>query len=225
MLSAIVVKFSRQRADTAVEKVERRIRKRPPTEFFVRKGQELADRWALLDAACPDVSPEPRLFQGDARDLRNVLGPGLAADFMLTSPPYGGTYDYVDHHARRYAWLGIDPRPMKTREIGARRNVSEEEGGKERWDNELGHALSSIVEVNRPGSLLVLLMGDGESKGERIDADAQIERLAPDAGLEPVAIASSPRPGDRGEHLMALGVNAPPAPAQPAGRRSKNSHL
>jgi len=206
VLSSIVVKFSRQRADTAVEKVERRIRKGLPTEFFVRKGQELADRWAALDRACPDVSPEPRLFQGDARDLRNVVGPGLYADFVLTSPPYGGTYDYVDHHARRYAWLGIDPRSMQSREIGARRNVSDTEGGAERWDAELGYALASIVEITRPGALVVLLMGDGESKGERIDADAQIERLAPEVGLEPVAIASSPRAGDRREHLMALRV-------------------
>jgi len=209
VLSSIVVKFSRQRADTAVEKVERRIRKGLPTEFFVRKGQELADRWAALDRACPDVSPEPRLFQGDARDLRNVVGPGLYADFVLTSPPYGGTYDYVDHHARRYAWLGIDPRSMQSREIGARRNVSDTEGGAERWDAELGYALASIVEITRPGALVVLLMGDGESKGERIDADAQIERLAPEVGLEPVAIASSPRAGDRREHLMALRVSSP----------------
>ncbi len=218
VLSAIVVKFSRQRADTAEERVERRIRKGLPTEFFVRKGRELSQRWAWLDAACPSTSPEPRLAFSDARALRGALGPGFAADLVLTSPPYGGTYDYVDHHARRYAWLGIDPRRLRAQEIGARRRVSDDAHGAARWDEELGEALASVASVTRPGALVVLLMGDGEAQGERLDADAQVARLAPAAGLEPLALASSPRAGGRREHLMALRVVGRATPRRPTQR-------
>jgi len=212
VLSAIVVKFSRQRADTAEERVERRIRKGLPTEFFVRKGRELAERWAWLDDACPARAPAPRLALADARVLRRALGPDFEADLVLSSPPYGGTYDYVDHHARRYAWLGIDARALAVHELGARRNVSAEAQGAARWDEELADALASIAAVTRPGALVVLLMGDGEAQGERLAADAQVARLAPDAGLEPLALASQPRAGGRREHLMALRVKGATRP-------------
>lgn len=218
VLSAIVVKFSRQRADTAEERVERRIRKGLPTEFFVRKGRELAERWAWLDDACPARSPEPHLELSDARVLRRALGPDFAADLVLSSPPYGGTYDYVDHHARRYAWLGIDARALAVHELGARRNVSSEAQGAARWDEELADALASIAAVTRPGALVVLLMGDGEAQGERLAADAQVARLAPEADLEPLALASQPRAGGRREHLMALRVRGRATPRRPTRR-------
>jgi hypothetical protein len=218
VLSAIVVKFSRQRADTAEERVERRIRKGLPTEFFVRKGRELVERWAWLDDACPARSPEPRLELSDARALPRTLGREFAADLVLTSPPYGGTYDYVDHHARRYAWLGIDPRGIAANEIGARRNVSDDAQGAGRWDAELGDALASIAAVTRPGALVVLLMGDGEAQGELLAADEQVARLAPDVGLEPLALASQPRAGGRREHLMALRVRGRATPRRPTRR-------
>jgi hypothetical protein len=218
VLSAIVVKFSRQRADTAEERVERRIRKGLPTEFFVRKGRELAERWAWLDDACPPRSPAPRLLLSDARALPRTLGPDFAADLVLTSPPYGGTYDYVDHHARRYAWLGIDPRGLAAHEIGARRRVSDDAHGAARWDAELSDALASIAAVTRPDALVVLLMGDGEARGELIAADTQIAQLAPEAGLEPLALASQPRAGGRREHLMALRVRGRATPRRPTRR-------
>ena len=41
---------------------------------------------------------------------------------MITSPPYLGIYDYAAHHARRYAWLGIDPGPIERGEMAARRH-------------------------------------------------------------------------------------------------------
>ena len=45
-----------------------------------------------------------------------------SVDRIVTSPPYLGTYDYVDHHVRRYPWLGIDPTPIERGEMAARRH-------------------------------------------------------------------------------------------------------
>lgn len=230
VLSAIVVKFSRQRADTSPEQAPRRIRKGLPTEFFLRKGRELCARWEALDAACPPRAPRPRLRLGDARALPAVLrGDGRTrppatapplAGLVLTSPPYGGTYDYVDHHALRYPWLGIDPGPLREGEIGARRNVAGEADGAARWDAELGALLASIAEVTRPGALVVVLLGDGRARGRPIDGAEQLARLAPEAGLLPLAVASLTRPAwdggpPRREHLAALEV----------GRRARDARV
>ncbi|MBK8411566.1 MAG: methyltransferase domain-containing protein [Sandaracinaceae bacterium] len=121
LFSAIVVKFSIQRAETTERVAERRIRKGLPTEFFVRRGMEWLDRWVELEAQITERAPAevfaPRLVQGDARKLRDHVG-AAPVDLVLSSPPYGGTYDYVHHHVRRYPWLGIDPTQLERNELG-----------------------------------------------------------------------------------------------------------
>ncbi|KIG18816.1 putative modification methylase [Enhygromyxa salina] len=212
VFSAIVVKFSRQRSETAARTTDKRLRKGLVTEFFVRKGEELAAAWAELSAAIPRPHHLPRFVLSDARRLPRTLAGEYRCDLVLTSPPYGGTYDYLHHHARRHAWLGISPKKLREKEIGARRYLSRGNGGagsRARWDDEMTAVLGSIAELLRPDAVAVLLVGDAELGGERIAADSQLERLAPAAELEFLAAASQPRPDWRGgpprrEHLVAL---------------------
>ncbi|MGD8858827.1 MAG: DNA methyltransferase [Myxococcales bacterium] len=209
VFSALLVKFSRQRGDTSAQLVDKRIRKGLVSEFFLRKAGELAERWAALTEATPRPPPPVTLREGDARELREALGSRARFDLILTSPPYGGTYDYHDHHARRYPWLGIDPRRFEQREVGARRHLSQAAGAHARWDRELGGCLSSMAAVSKRDAYLVLLLGDAELDGRRVDAAEQVERLAPRAGLELRAAVSQPRRDARGgprrrEHLLLL---------------------
>lgn len=214
VFSAIVVKFSKQRADTAARESDKRIRKGLPTEFFMRKGVELADRWAALDEALPERWHAPRFVLSDARVLPHTLAGEFRCDLILSSPPYGGTYDYVTHHARRHAWLGIQNKALREREIGARRHLSPDrphkgESALARWDRELLAVLVSLRELMRPDAAMVLLIGDAELGRERVPADRQLERLAGAAELDVVAIASQMRTDWRGgvprrEHLVAL---------------------
>lgn len=215
VFSAIVVKFSRQRSETARRREDKRIRKGLVTEFFVRKGEELVERWAALEAALPKPWHEPRFVLSDARRLPHTLSGEYRCDLVLCSPPYGGTYDYLHHHARRHAWLGLNPKQLREREIGARRNLSSEspnspKQARARWDSELGETLKSLRTLLRPEGVAVLLVGDAELGDARVAADEQIEALAGDAELEFLAAASQPRPDWRGgapraEHLIALG--------------------
>jgi hypothetical protein len=69
--------------------------------------------------------------------------------------------------------------------------------------------LQSISTLLQPDGVAVLLVGDAEIGGDRVPADVQLERLAPEAELEFLAAASQPRPDwrrgpDRREHLVAL---------------------
>lgn len=205
LLSAIVVKFSRQRADTAEREAPKRIRKGLATEFFVRRGRELAERWAALREAAPKQAKRPKLFEDDARALARIVPQRVRARLIVTSPPYGGTYDYVQHHARRYAWLGLDPRRLERDEIGARRNLDAEDAVA-RWDRELGDALRAMARVTQRGAPIVLLIGDARIGRRTIDAKDQVRALATDLGLRAVAAASQARRHDRQEHLLWLSV-------------------
>lgn len=215
VFSAIVVKFSRQRAETATRESQKRVRKGLVTEFFVRKAEELAAAWAELSGELARRSQPhhaPRFVLSDVRTLPETLAGEYRCDLVLTSPPYGGTYDYVHHHARRHAWLGINPKQLRSKEIGARRHLSRARvpgHAKQRWDDEVVDALRGIATLLRPEALAVLLVGDAEIAGDRVPADVQLERLASAAELEVVAVASQTRPDwrrgpDRREHLVAL---------------------
>jgi SAM-dependent methyltransferase len=215
LLSAIVVKFSRQRAETTERAVQKRIGKKVVTGFFARKLEELLRRWAELAAVAPEGGPTPRLCEGDARRLGELLG-RWRFDLVLGSPPYGGTYDYAEHHARRYAWLGLSPRALQQGELGARRNYAASQGHEAvaRWEREVEALLRSIAGMLSPRGRVVLLVGDAEVGGRRIAADRQLEVLGDRAGLEVVASASQRRPdweggAPRREHLVALDPRTP----------------
>jgi hypothetical protein len=216
VFSAIVVKFSRQRADTSEEVVEKNLRKGLPTEFFLKKAEELSRRWADLYEAAPRGAKTPRLVLADAREVKDLFKRRALADLVLTSPPYGGTYDYVDHQARRYAWLGLDRRPFERREIGARRNLDADEGP-ERWDREMLGVMRGLQASIARGGLVVFLAGDAQIGRERVAADEQLDRLAEEVGLSFVAAASVARADFTGgpkrrEHLVAFEKRAERSP-------------
>jgi hypothetical protein len=201
VFSSLVVKFSRQRSDTSEEAVSKHLRKGLVSEFFERKAEELADRLREFERVAK--GPPVKVREGDARRLRDLID--APVDLVVTSPPYGNTYDYVSHHARRFAWLGIDAQNLAAGEIGARRRST----SSDRFARELGFALKSIAEVMRRDALLVMLMGDGEHDGELVPADELVADVAGELGLEPLAVATQARPDFRrgpvrGEHLMAL---------------------
>ena len=198
VFSSLLVKFSRRRADTSADTVDKRIRKGLPTEFFVRKGQELSLRWEALADTAPRDAHVPRLMQGDARELPYLLGERFAADLIVTSPPYGGTYDYAEQHALRNAWFGFDTQHFERAEIGARRALSQGTQGVARWDEQLLAALRAMRNVLTPAARALLWLGDAEVSGRRVPADEQIAALAPQAAFALEACASQPRVDARG---------------------------
>jgi DNA modification methylase len=209
VFSSMVVKFSRQRSDTDERLTQKRVRKGLVTEFFVRKSEELLRAWHELDDACPDKTRRPRIVKANAMRLGETLSGDFKADLILTSPPYGGTYDYAHHHRRRFAWLGYKQAAFESEEIGSRRRLAKAKKGVDRWDTELLAVLEQMRERLVPDGLALLLIGDGHVGGTRVPADRQLERLAPRVGLEFVGVASQSRPdfaggAPREEHLVAL---------------------
>lgn len=206
VFSSILTKVSRQRSDTSEREHERRIRKGLATELFVRKAEELAERWEEL-ATVAMGGPRPNVLVGDARELRRLAG-SSRFDLVLTSPPYGGTYDYADHHARRLAWLELDDSALRRAEMGSRRRGVHSDAA-ERWDQEVDAMLGALAGVLAEEGRIVLVMGDAILGQKRVAVPGQLERLAPPRGLVLAGVASQPRDDWRGrepreEHIVLL---------------------
>ena len=150
---------------------------------------------------------------GDARELPDLLGPRFEADLILTSPPYGGTYDYAQQHALRNAWFGLGSEEFERGEIGSRRSLSRGAGGLARWDEQLLAVLRAMRNVLAPGGRAILWIGDAEVAGRRVPSDEQVAALAPHAALTLEACAAQPRSDARGgreryERLLLLAPRA-----------------
>jgi len=217
VLSSILVKLSPKRGDTSDEPLEKRISAGYPARLFVRKTEELAERFAELVSLLPTRTDRPRPHDGgpsfprsrvlldDATSLAKIEDRSI--DAVITSPPYVATYDYLAHHELRMRWLGLDARRLERAELGARRRYEQLRPDQARaaWERELGALLRALSRVTRPGGSIVLLIADSASargprgepatalRADEIVADVA-RRHARELGLEPVARASQARP-------------------------------
>ncbi|MEZ4298470.1 MAG: DNA methyltransferase [Polyangiaceae bacterium] len=190
--SAILTKVSRRTSETSDTRAPRRLFAGYVAKLFAKKADDLAARLAEI---APQLKGAPGLWveEGDARVLEGV--DDGAVDLTVTSPPYAGIYDYVAHHEARLRWLGMDDRPFRRREIGARERFSDADPdeGREAWDDELGAVLRSLRRATKPGGHAVLLLADSVVGGSPIFADDAVYDLSHPCGFEPVAVASQER--------------------------------
>lgn len=208
VLSSIVVKVSRQRGDTTTRSVEKSIGKGNPSRLFARKAAELAMQMAAFSAAVPPGTPPPEVRLGDARKLAHVAA--ASVDVILTSPPYLGTYDYAEHHARRFGWLGLDARGFAAVEIGARRRQRDPARALADWQRDVDAFVAEFARVLKPGALAFVAIGDSAVGDRAIAGDAAVRAAAERARLVAVASAAQERESfyrragvsTRREHLL-----------------------
>ena len=194
MLSSILVKVSRKPGDTSDrDAAPKRLAAGFAIRLFDRKAGELARRLAAFRSSLPAHPPEVRVHQGDARKLLEV--PDQSVDLVLTSPPYAGTYDYVEHHRARLRWLDLPIEKMDA-EIGARRNLERLDHTKavERFSNEMCEVLKAMRRVLRDPGFAVIVIADSVVARQPVWADELVRDSARKAGLSWSATASQPRP-------------------------------
>jgi SAM-dependent methyltransferase len=205
VLSSILIKLSRRASDTKDEKVQRTLARGMAARLFARRAEELAQGLTALWKAAPARTPPAELHLGDARALPL---PDASVDVVATSPPYAGTYDYLDHQRLRMAFLQLPSGPLAKLEIGARRDPDVPA-----YARDLGKALREIARVLRPGGRAYVLIGDSLAGGRAVYADALVREVSP---LPVVAAAGAERPPwgaaeraafrrtPKREHLMCL---------------------
>ncbi|MDP2339758.1 MAG: hypothetical protein Q8O67_02280 [Deltaproteobacteria bacterium] len=205
VFSSILTKVSLRRGDTDVEgepREEKKIGRFFPSELFQEKAQQLIERQHGLWRRVGYAGPKPVFVVDDARRLPELV---KRTRLIVSSPPYGGTYDYAFHHAHRIAFLKLDDSALRAGELGARRNSADSTA----FDDDVSAMLRAMAAVLDADGLAILLLGDGHVGGRRVPADVQLSTLAAGAGLMVKASSSAPRRDwrggpDREEHLVAL---------------------
>ena len=200
VLSAILVKVSRRRGDTSeLDAAPKRIAAGYPAKLFVKKAIELAERLRAFRALAPEPWCTAHVMLDDATRLTRIRPASI--DAVISSPPYAATYDYLQHHAMRMRWLGLDTRGLDNGEMGARRAYRGMAAADARraWGEELMALLSALSRVMKPGAPLVLLVADSAVGSGRevkpLRADDMVPRAAHHQGdFEPIARASQARP-------------------------------
>lgn len=221
VLSSILTKMSRRESDTSGRDVERRLAAGYPARLFVKKTEELCARLAEIAAPLGERvgSKAPaRVMEGDARELAGV--PDGSVALAVTSPPYPGNYDYLEHHAARLRWLRMPPGRFDRAEIGARRHLDPlgAREGAARWRDEIHAVLQALRGKLEGGGAVVLLIADSVVASSPVYAVDLLRAVAPEAGLAVRAVASQARPHfhaatarafarrPRGEHAVLLVV-------------------
>jgi hypothetical protein len=213
LLSSVLVKVSLQRADSVLERAEKDVPPGAALHRYAYKSKELERCLAALAEAVPAGAARD-VAEDDATRLDTL--PAGRVDGVVTSPPYANTYDYADHHARRYAWLGLDDAAMRAGELGAARWFRDPAAGARRFAEELAAHCAALARVMRPGATALVVLGDGAARSLELRADVALAAAAATAGLTVRAAASQPRAAydeesrrafaraPRREHVIAL---------------------
>jgi SAM-dependent methyltransferase len=214
IFSSLIIKATQQRSELPAEGNERRIGRGLVSRWFVAKAEEVARLHAALweqTGARGPLPPPPLCIEGDARKLSpsQPLRDGKRAgggaksplwegsiDAVITSPPYLGTYDYADHHARRFAWLDLDPQLFRRSEMAARRHASEGGVGRLREQHQRDSIdwVSAMARLLKPGGRLYVLVGDSVVSHQPLRGDSPIRFAAEQSGLRFIARAAAERP-------------------------------
>lgn len=189
VFSAILIKVSQRQSDTSNQRTDE---VRPPgttATLYHKKAREFA---RMLEDLANRVSPgvRARVHREDAREHREDGEFGQ----VLTSPPYPGVYDYAPMQQLRYRWLGIDPGESMREELGSRRSFrADRAAATEAWRVDSMKWVKAAGRALVPGGRLVVVIGDGNVGGKRVDSLQPIDEGARANGLKFVARASVER--------------------------------
>lgn len=233
VVSSTLTKLAHSEGDTTRQKAPRRLPSGFAIQLFADKANELGERLNAYSARVPDRTPRAHVTHADARHLPFVEDESI--DLIVTSPPYPGVYDYLEHHVHRLRWLGLKESRLAESEIGAKREYRRlrlEEAAR-LWQNEIGHVLREMRRCLARDGRAVMIIADSVVDRQALYADEQILQAAEFAGMKVTALASQERPlflygaaeafgqHARREHVVVLRPG--PAPRRPKADADPNA--
>jgi hypothetical protein len=194
VISSMLTKLSHSEGDTTRRKAPRRLPGGFAIKLFLQKTEELAARLAAYRERIGDHCPRAYVGCSDARTLDDIESDSI--DLVVTSPPYPGVYDYLDHHLHRLKWLGLREGALRDHEIGARRKYRRlrlDEAART-WREEIGAALYEMRRTLAQDGRGVIVIADSVVDRTALRADEQVLAVAERAGIDITCIASQERP-------------------------------
>ena len=216
VLSSLLTKVSTRKSDSSEQRLERRLRSGFTIQLFQEKARELCRRLDRYQRLLPKDTHAPRLHHADARRLTMIESGSV--DLVVSSPPYPGVFDYLEHHRMRLSFVSLDAEQLDRGEIGARRKYSRLcfEDALARWYSELAPCLAEIARILRPNGHAALVLADTAVGGRALRADRLLTEWVARTPLRIVLCASQARPSfhhpsdrvfrehERAEHLLLL---------------------
>ena len=207
VFSSLIVKFSNKISETSEFTKPPSFPKGAVGKWMERKTQELLNNQLELAKRIPKTIPAV-LWNENILELE---GPEEnAIDCTITSPPFPGTYDYLELHELRMKWLDISSGPLSSGEI-TNRNYSPRQWKQvfrefmlklRRWTAEEGVCyllLGDWIENNKRVSGLKFTHKYSDSVGWKVAGSASVEREIFDSNLR-LAFGES----GKWEHLILL---------------------
>lgn len=194
VISSMLTKLSHSEGDTTRRHAPRRLPSGFAIQLFHQKAQELAERLSSYSARVAPKAPRAYVGLNDARQLTNIESDTI--DLIITSPPYPGVYDYLDHHMHRIKWLGLRPTRLAEDEIGARRKYKQMrlDEAAQQWREEIGPTLYELRRTLADDGRGVMVVADSVVDRRPLHADEQMQLVAESAGIDITCIASQERP-------------------------------
>lgn len=157
-LSAIVTRVSYQARESQPgrRRLTMTLPRKRTLRLFFETAEGLLD--ALMEFSRMVKGGSLRVWESDARILPEV--PSGEVDCIITSPPYGGTYDYAAMHALRSLWLGRSVDAFEAGEIGPRRRQTAK-GALDDFRSDLTQVLGTLRRVAKPCARLYWVIADG----------------------------------------------------------------
>ncbi|MBP9114252.1 MAG: hypothetical protein KBF88_15675 [Polyangiaceae bacterium] len=216
VFSSMLVKVSNYVSDTNLRIEPKRVRRGFASDFLVKRTEELLRQMAEFDGLLPSPSFDARVSCANACFLDDLEDGEV--DSIVTSPPYVGTYDYLEHHRLRLRWLGWSDQTFAAEEFGALRNYRDmaPSAGEANWTEELHIFLREAARVVRPEGNVVLLIADSSMGDQAVSAVRSIKQAIASLPLTITGVASQDRPHfhreterafrstPRGEHALVL---------------------
>lgn len=183
-LSRILNRISRQDSETRYVAVDRRIER---GETLSRFNDSAGATLALLRDREPLVA-DTAVAEADI-SVGIPLSDG-SVDRIVTSPPYANSMDYYLYHKQRMNVLGFDFKRTQSREIGSRHEYSSLRAPAEKWSADYKHSLSELRRVLRPGGDAIVIIGDSQIAGKKLDAAELTASIATELGFDTIALES-----------------------------------
>ena len=184
VFSSLIVKFSNKISETSTFTKPPSFPKGAVGKWMERKTQELLKNQLELAKKIPKTSPA--IIWNE--NISTLEGPAEnSIDCTITSPPFPGTYDYLELHELRMKWLDFPAEQMFTGEITTRNYTSRQ------WKQVFREFMLKLRRWTAEEGVCYLHLGDWLESGERVSGLDFTQKYSDSVGWKVMGSASVQR--------------------------------
>lgn len=174
-LSAIIINVSKQDSDTRYVRVKKNIK---PTDTFCKYSKQLSKLKKIISLSSDLLKKGQAKFKVADTRKEGIFNEN-SAHLAITSPPYPNAYDYHLYHKYRLLWLGMNPKELRKKEIGAHADYSKKNGPDEfDFMKDMEKCFLNTSKILNKNSYFVLIIGNSILKGRTIHNNEVLKQSA-----------------------------------------------